>query len=261
MSAVASTSSAAAPAVCRRLVGRSALVTAATAGIGEAIAERLAREGARVFICSRRAANVAATLGRLRAAGLEVDGCACHVGKTAELRALVAAAVARYGWLDILVSNAAVNPAAGPVAATPDGVWSKLFDVNVRASAALVREAAPHLAPGAAVVFVSSVTAFAPPAPIGAYAVSKTALRGLTKARARAADWGGRLAGWRAGVWGFRVCPPLRTAAPPRPPRNARSSALPHAAAVAQRPCMRALSTAAAPLPSQRPTTHRVDGP
>ncbi|EFJ41756.1 hypothetical protein VOLCADRAFT_107595 [Volvox carteri f. nagariensis] len=168
---------------CKRLEGKVALVTAATAGIGLAIAERLAQEGANVFICSRKQSNVDETVSALRNLGLEVSGCACHVGSAEQRRRLVEQCVQRYGGLDILVSNAAVNPGAGPLAETPPDVIDKILDINIKSAVLLVQEALPHLIqrPGASIVFVSSVTAFSPPEPIAMYAVSKTALLGLTK--------------------------------------------------------------------------------
>ncbi|PNH09405.1 Dehydrogenase/reductase SDR family member 4 [Tetrabaena socialis] len=168
---------------CRRLEGKVALVTAATAGIGLATAERLAEEGASVFICSRKQDNVDDAVKALRAKGLEVAGCACHVGSHEQRQRLVEQCVQKYGGLDVLVSNAAVNPGAGPISETTPDVVDKVLDINIKAAVLLVKEALPHLLrrPGSSIIFVSSVTAFNPPEPIGMYAVSKTALLGLTK--------------------------------------------------------------------------------
>lgn len=85
------------------------------------------------------------------------------------------------GALDILVSNAAVNPFAGALLDTPDDAIDKILDINVKSALILAREAVPHMRPGSSIVFVSSVTALNPAGPIAMYAVSKTALLGLTK--------------------------------------------------------------------------------
>lgn len=69
---------------CRRLEGKVALVTASTAGIGEAIARRLAQEGAAVVVSSRKQQAVEDTVRRLRSEGLDVSGTACHVGDAAQ---------------------------------------------------------------------------------------------------------------------------------------------------------------------------------
>jgi dehydrogenase/reductase SDR family protein 4 len=165
----------------RRLTGKVAVVTAATAGIGLGIAERLAQEGAKVFLCSRRQQNVDETVDALRAKGLEVKGMVCHVGNTEHRKALIQCAVQEFGQLDILVSNAAVNPTAGPLVDTPPDAIDKILDINIKAALLLVQAAVPHMKRGGKIVLISSVTAFQPPAPIAMYAVSKTALLGLTK--------------------------------------------------------------------------------
>lgn len=68
-----------------------------------------------MVVCSRKAASVEATVAALRKEGLEVAGTACHVGDRSALQRLVQFTLDTYGQLDILVSNAAVNPAAGPI--------------------------------------------------------------------------------------------------------------------------------------------------
>lgn len=118
------------PPRCQRLEGRVAIVTASTAGIGLGIVRRLAQEGAQVVVSSRRAANVEATVAALRAEGLAVAGVACHVGDAAQLTALVQFALDTYGRLDILVSNAAVNPTAGPIVDMEDSAIDKILDIN-----------------------------------------------------------------------------------------------------------------------------------
>lgn len=166
---------------CRRLEGKVAVVTAATAGIGLGVAERMASEGAKVMICSRRQQNVDETVAALRAKGLQVSGVVCHVGNAQQRAHLIKQTVQEFGQLDILISNAAVNPTAGPLASTPPDAIDKILDINVKAALLLVQEALPHMKRGGRIVLISSVTAFQPPAPIAMYAVSKTALLGLTK--------------------------------------------------------------------------------
>lgn len=95
---------------CRRLHGKVAVVTAATAGIGLGIAERLASEGARVMICSRGQQNVDETVQALRAKGLHVSGVVCHVGNAQQRAYLIKQTMQEFGQLDILISNAAVSP-------------------------------------------------------------------------------------------------------------------------------------------------------
>ena len=104
-------------------------MTASTEGIGLGIAESLAKHGASVMISSRKEANVEAAVAALRADGHEVAGTVCHVGKPQDRQNLLKVkspsglsqvdifplqeTVNRFGGLDILVSNAAVNPYFG----------------------------------------------------------------------------------------------------------------------------------------------------
>lgn len=169
---------------CRRLEGKVAIVTASTAGIGLGIVRRLASEGARVVVSSRKQQNVEETVQQLRAEGLQVAGIACHVGDGAAIKRLVQFTIDTYGRLDILVSNAAVNPAAGPILTMDDSAIQKVVDINIVSAVLLAKAAVPHMARGGAILFVSSYSAFSPAPPIAMYAVSKTALLGLTKALA-----------------------------------------------------------------------------
>ncbi|KAL6751250.1 hypothetical protein V8C86DRAFT_2781653 [Haematococcus lacustris] len=167
---------------CSRFAGKVAFITAATAGIGRAIAERLAEEGAAVYICSRKKESVDETVAALRAKGYTAAGCACHVGSAKQLKAFVESGVKEFGRIDVLVSNAAVSPAAAPITETTEDAIDKILNINLKSAVLLVQYALPHMkTPGAAIVINSSVTAYNPPLPIGMYAVSKTALLGLVK--------------------------------------------------------------------------------
>lgn len=172
------------PPRCSRFEGKVAIITAATAGIGLGIAHRLGNEGARLAICSRRQNNVDEAIKELKQAGIEVVGCTANVGNKADLKKLVDLAVNSFGKVDILVSNAAVNPAAGLILDMPDSAIDKILDVNVKSAILLSREVKPHLQKGSNIVFISSYTAYHPEAPIAMYAISKTALVALTKALA-----------------------------------------------------------------------------
>ncbi|KAF5280222.1 hypothetical protein FQA39_LY05356 [Lamprigera yunnana] len=168
-----------------RLDGKVAIVTASTDGIGFAIAKRLAQEGAKVVISSRKQQNVDKALAKLASEGLDnsVVGTVCHVLKAEDRKRLFEEA-AKIGGLDILISNAAANPSVGGVLECDEGAWDKIFDTNVKAAYLLAKEALPLLRKrdSGRIIFISSITGYVPHQLLGAYSVSKTALLGLTKA-------------------------------------------------------------------------------
>ncbi|XP_053451146.1 dehydrogenase/reductase SDR family member 4 isoform X2 [Nycticebus coucang] len=107
------------------LANKVALVTASTDGIGFAIARRLAQDGAHVVVSSRKQQNVDRAVATLQGEGLSVSGTVCHVGKAEDRERLVAMAVKLHGGIDILISNAAVNPFFGNLMDATEEVWDK----------------------------------------------------------------------------------------------------------------------------------------
>ncbi|MBN3288987.1 DHRS4 reductase, partial [Polypterus senegalus] len=152
--------------------------------IGFAAARSLAQEGASVVLSSRHRENVERAVAELRRENLSVTGTTCHVGKSEDRERLVSMAVKEYGGIDVLVTNAAVNPFVGNILDSTEEVWDKILDVNVKATFLLTKLAVPHMEKrgGGSVVIVSSITGLKPLQLLGPYSVSKTALLGLTKA-------------------------------------------------------------------------------
>lgn len=141
-----------------------------------------------MVISSRRIENVQRAVADLHAAGLpNVLGVKCHVGSSADRTELFRKTREHFGGVDILVSNAAVSPAVGPVLDASEDAWDKIFEINVKAAFLLAKEAKSHIQErgGGNIVFVSSIAGFNPFSLLGAYSVSKTALLGLTKAAAQ----------------------------------------------------------------------------
>lgn len=171
----------------KRLVGRVALVTGSTAGIGLAIARRLGQEGAAVVVGSRKEASVNATVAALKKEGIKAAGVVCNVSKAEDRERMVQAALSNFGKIDILVSNAGINPHYGSILDVPEGVWDKLWTTNVKAGALLTNRVVPEMRKvgGGSVVYVSSIAGYEPMDGIAAYGVTKTALFGLTKAYAQ----------------------------------------------------------------------------
>ncbi|XP_050653456.1 dehydrogenase/reductase SDR family member 4 isoform X6 [Macaca thibetana thibetana] len=146
------------------LANKVALVTASTDGIGFAIARRLAQDGAHVVVSSRKQQNVDQAVATLQGEGLSVTGTVCHVGKAEDRERLVATAVKLHGGIDILVSNAAVNPFFGSLMDITEEVWDKTLDINVKAPALMTKAVVPEMEKrgGGSVVIVASIAAFSP---------------------------------------------------------------------------------------------------
>ncbi|MFI9255568.1 SDR family NAD(P)-dependent oxidoreductase [Streptomyces sp. NPDC053069] len=118
---------------------RVAFVTGATSGIGLAVTELLARQGAAVFGVARAGESVTAVVKRLRAEGLEVTGAVCDVTSSEQVKAAVEAAVAAYGRIDILVNNAG-RGGGGVTAELPDALWLDVIDTNLNGTFRVTRE-------------------------------------------------------------------------------------------------------------------------
>ncbi|XP_055801584.1 tropinone reductase-like 3 isoform X3 [Solanum dulcamara] len=148
------------------------------------LSQRLGFEGASVVISSRKQENVDEAVKKLRDGGIDVLGLVCHVSNAQQRKNLIDKTIQKYGKLDVVVSNAAVNPSVDAILETKASVLDKLWDINVKASILLLQDAAPYLKNGSSVVLISSISGYSPPASMGMYGVTKTALLGLTKALA-----------------------------------------------------------------------------
>jgi NAD(P)-dependent dehydrogenase (short-subunit alcohol dehydrogenase family) len=172
------------------LSGKVALITGSSRGIGKAIAMQMALHGARVVISSRKPESCAATAAEITAAGGTALAHACHVGHKEQLQALVAATIAKWGRIDIVVCNAAANPHFGPSAATPDEAFDKIIHTNLHSNVWLCNMTLPAMAErrDGAVIIISSVGGFIGSALLGAYCISKAA--DMQLARNLAVEWG-----------------------------------------------------------------------
>ncbi|MER7504772.1 SDR family oxidoreductase [Nonomuraea pusilla] len=157
--------------------GKVALVTGGSTGIGRAVVDRLAADGASVVFCG---ADEGAARDTRQVVGVVAD-----VRRAADTQGLVDLAVSRFGGLDAVVTCAGVQR-YGTVEDTPEEVWDEVLDVNLKGVYLTCRAAVPALRArgGGSVVVVSSVQAFASQARVAAYTASKAALNGLTRAMA-----------------------------------------------------------------------------
>jgi 3-oxoacyl-[acyl-carrier protein] reductase len=165
---------------------RVVLVTAASRGIGLATAAAFLAEGDRVVITARKADQLQEAAERLGGED-RVLAVAGNAGDAEHRREAVAAAVERFGRLDVLVNNAGINPTSGDLVGMELGALRKTFEVNVLGSLGWVQEAherwmGEH---GGAVVNVASVAGVRPQPVIGGYGATKAALIHMTAQLAR----------------------------------------------------------------------------
>jgi NAD(P)-dependent dehydrogenase (short-subunit alcohol dehydrogenase family) len=165
------------------LTGKVAIVTGASRGIGEAIAAALADSGASVVLSSRKQEGVEPVAERIRAAGGDALAIAAHTGDAAAIEALVAAAIQRYGGIDILVNNAATNPHFGPLLSAEESHWDKTFDVNIKGYLRMIKACVSSMQArgGGKVINIASIAGKIPQPGMGVYCVSKAGVLMLTE--------------------------------------------------------------------------------
>jgi len=155
------------------LKGKSVLVTGGSKGIGLAIAELFAGEGANVAICARNTDDVAKAVKSLRAKGVKASGRGLDVADPGALKAWIEAAAAELGGIDVIVCNVSAL-AVGDTAES----WEKSFRTDMMHTVNSVAAAKPYLekSKSASIVIVSSVSGFEVDFAAGSYGAMKAAL-------------------------------------------------------------------------------------
>lgn len=174
------------------LHGQVALVTGAAQGLGLSIATALGERGAAVLLADLDSDIVQRAARSLRECGIDAEGLACDVGDPDAVQRLAGQAQDWRSRVDILVCNAGIQGPAGPLHAASNDDWQRVFDVNLRGSAALALALLPPMAERGAgrVILMSSIAGLRGNGAIGLYGMSKAALAQL--ARNMAVEWGPR---------------------------------------------------------------------
>ena len=176
------------------LTGKVAIITGSTKGIGKAIAMRMAEHGARVVISSRKGPaceETASEINALHGHGREIAAAIpCNVSHREELQRLVAGTNAKWGKIDILVCNAAVNPYFGPGKDIPDDAFDRVLETNVKCNFWLCNMVIPQMIErkDGVIIIISSIAGIRGSELLGAYGISKAA--DLQLARNLAVEYG-----------------------------------------------------------------------
>lgn len=159
------------------LEGKVAVITGSSRGIGRATAETMARLGAKVVISSRTAEACEPVAQAIRAEGGEAAVVACNISRKDEVEGLIASTEKLYGAPDILICNAAVNPAYGPLADLSDEAFDKIMGSNVKSNLWLCNRVIPAMKQkgGGVIVIISSIAGIQGNSVIGGYGISKAA--------------------------------------------------------------------------------------
>lgn len=168
------------------LENRVAIVTGGAKGMGRAIAERFAKEGAKVTVADIDLVEAEATIATIRAAGGEGLAVKCDVTDSAQVQEMVERTVAAFGKLDILVNNAgAVVGAHGKptnLTVLDEDAWDRVVDLNLKGVFLCSRAAVPYMKANGygKIVNMSSLGAINPPSPHPHYHAAKAGVLGLT---------------------------------------------------------------------------------
>jgi NAD(P)-dependent dehydrogenase (short-subunit alcohol dehydrogenase family) len=166
----------------KQLQDRVAIVTGASSGLGKAIAEAFAAEGAKTVLAARRKDVLEEVAAGIRAKGGTALVVPTDVTKEPEVLALYARTMEAFGRVDIVVNNAGV-PTKTPTEDTTLEHWREVLDVNLTAAFLMSREAIKIMKPqgGGRIINMGSISAISPRPNSAAYTTSKFAIEGLTR--------------------------------------------------------------------------------
>ena len=160
------------------LSGKTAIITGSTKGIGEATARRLAEHGANVVVSSRKADACDKVAGEINADYPDkAIAVPCNIADKAALQNLVDKTIEKWGAVDILVCNAAVNPFFGSMSDIPDDAFDRIMNSNVKSNHWLAQMVLPQMKKrkDGAIIIISSIGGVQGSAVLGTYSISKAA--------------------------------------------------------------------------------------
>jgi dehydrogenase/reductase SDR family protein 4 len=168
------------------LADKVAVVTGASRGIGRAIAELFAREGATVVICGRKPETLVRAAAEMKDCAGRVYPLACHVGRAADIRQLVDTTHREFGKIDILVNNAATNIAQEPVLQVDEAKFDKMIEVNLKSAFRFIQAVAPGMCQrgSGSIINIASIAGLRPQFHGMLYSMTKAALIMMTQSYA-----------------------------------------------------------------------------
>ena len=178
------------------LSAKTAIVTGASRGIGEAIARQLAARGATVVLVSRTQESLDAVAASINGAAGGADAgagggkaiaIACHTGKSEAIEALFERLRGELGRLDILVNNAATNPYFGPAIGIEEQAFDRTMEVNVKGYFLMSQHAARIMVEqgSGSIINIASVAGISPGPLMVVYSMTKAAVISMTKGMAK----------------------------------------------------------------------------
>ncbi len=169
------------------LTDKVALITGASRGIGEAIAQTLAEHGAHCIVVSRKLDALQSVVDKIKRGGGSAEAMACHIGQLDQIKNLFQVVSEKHGKLDILVNNAVTNPFFGEMVNVDEGVWNKTLEVNLKGPFFMIKYASQLMekSGSGSIVNVSSISGIKPGLWQGVYSITKAGVISMTKAYAK----------------------------------------------------------------------------
>jgi len=159
------------------LTGKVAIITGSSKGIGKVIAENYAKLGATVVVSSRKESACEQVAENIRLNGGEAISVPCNISSEKDVSNLANTTMEKYGRVDILVCNAAVNPYFGPLADIDVKAYHKTMDANILSNLQLAKQVHSNMATrrDGSIIFISSIAGVRGSANLGVYSLTKAA--------------------------------------------------------------------------------------